>query len=192
MTQVYNDEKVVPVTIVEIPENTVCSVTPSDGESPRSAVEIGVGAKRRPNSAEKGRYTDVKTVPSHVWTVWTAEQEVKSGVTYGAEIAGVGDTAVISGISKGKGFAGVVKRWGFHGGPKTHGQSDRHRAPGSIGAGTDPGRVWKGTKMAGKMGGVRNTLYRRKIVGVGDGYVLVKGALPGNAGGVLRITLMKK
>lgn len=192
MTQIYNDEKVVPVTIVEVPTNVICSVIPSDGDGAQTAIEIGIGSKRKPNSAEKGRYRDVKVVPNHAWTVWTTDRDIKSGTEYGPEIAQAGDVAVISGTTKGKGFAGVVKRWGFHGGPKTHGQSDRERAPGAIGAGTDPGRVWKGTKMAGKMGAVRSTLYRRKIVGVGDGFVLVKGPLPGNAGGILRIMIEKK
>lgn len=100
------------------------------------------------------------------------------------EVAGIaeGDLVKVTGTSKGKGFAGVVKRWSFAGGPKTHGQSDRHRAPGSIGAGTDPGRVWKGQKMAGRMGNRRSTVKGLKIIKIEPGgkLILVKGAIPGS------------
>lgn len=93
-----------------------------------------------------------------------------------------GDKIKICGTSKGKGFAGVVKRWSFAGGPKTHGQSDRHRAPGSIGAGTDPGRVWKGQKMAGRMGNQRVTVKGLKVVKIRpeEKLIFVKGAVPGS------------
>lgn len=95
----------------------------------------------------------------------------------------------VSGKSKGHGFTGVVKRWGFRGGPKTHGQSDRHRAPGSIGAGTTPGRVWKGQKMAGRMGGKRITVQNLEIVEVlaERNLLLVKGSVPGARNGLLHI-----
>ncbi len=189
MTQVFKDDKVVPVTIVEVPKNVVCSVIPAEGVTSLTGVELGLGSRKNSNKSEKGKYSDIKKVPSSVWTVWTEEQDITSGAEFGPEIAQGHTKAKVSGITKGKGFTGVVKRWGFHGGPKTHGQSDRHRAPGSIGAGTDPGRIWKGTKMAGKSGAIRNTMYNREIVEVGDDYLLIKGTLPGNEGGVLRITL---
>ena len=87
----------------------------------------------------------------------------------------------IVGTSKGKGFAGVMKRWGFSGGPATHGQSDRARAPGSIGGGTDPGRVFPGKKMPGRMGGDRVTVKGLKIVEADRDKKIVKvsGAIPG-------------
>jgi large subunit ribosomal protein L3 len=95
----------------------------------------------------------------------------------------------VSGNSKGRGFAGVVKRHGFRGGPKTHGQSDRHRAPGSIGAGTTPGRVWKGQKMAGRMGGKRITVQNLEVVEViaDRNLILVKGSVPGARNTLLQI-----
>jgi large subunit ribosomal protein L3 len=85
------------------------------------------------------------------------------------------------GTSKGKGFAGVMKRWGFSGGPATHGQSDRARAPGSIGGTTTPGRVYKGKKMAGRMGGKRTTIKGLKIVEADkeSKTIKVSGAVPG-------------
>lgn len=189
MTQIYLDGKAVPATIVEIPENVVCSIIPSDNG--QSMVEIGMGIKKRADKATKGKYQSLKNTPAHTWTFWTADKEIVSGTLFGPEVVADGETAVVTGISKGKGFAGVVKRWGFHGGPKTHGQSDRQRTAGAIGPGTDPGRIWKGTKMAGKMGGNRYTLSDRKVIGVGDGYILIQGALPGNSGSLLLVTVKK-
>ena len=96
----------------------------------------------------------------------------------------------VAGVSKGRGFAGGVKRWGFHGGPKTHGQSDRHRAPGSIGAGTTPGKVWKGQKMAGHMG-ARNTSVLNLLVVQSDtarNLLFVEGSVPGPNKGLVTVT----
>lgn len=97
-----------------------------------------------------------------------------------SEVFKPGDSVSVTGVSKGKGFAGVVKRHGFHGGPKTHGQSDRHRAPGSIGQGTTPGRVYKGKKMAGRMGNARATIQNLEVVDVNDETLLLKGVVPGS------------
>jgi ribosomal protein L3 len=92
-----------------------------------------------------------------------------------------GDFVKITGISKGKGFAGVVKRWHFKGGPKTHGQSDRQRSPGSIGQTTTPGRVYKGKKMAGRMGGRKTTLLGLTVVDIEEKekILVIKGLIPG-------------
>ena len=92
-------------------------------------------------------------------------------------------------MSKGKGFAGVVKRHGFRGGSRTHGQSDRLRAPGSIGAGTSPSRVFKGTRMAGRMGGVRITAQNLPVakVDVDRGLIMLLGSVPGPRGAVISI-----
>ncbi|MBI4004764.1 50S ribosomal protein L3 [Candidatus Roizmanbacteria bacterium] len=99
-----------------------------------------------------------------------------------------GDKVNITGTSKGKGFQGVVRRHKFAGGPKTHGQSDRHRAPGSIGATTTPGRVYKGKRMAGRMGGDTVTVRNLEIVGVTDDALIVKGLVPGTKHNLLEIT----
>lgn len=98
-----------------------------------------------------------------------------------------GDLVTVSGISKGRGFQGVVKRHGFAGGPRTHGQSDRERAPGSIGATTTPGRVLKGKKMAGRMGGKRVTIKGLKIIEVKDNSLLIKGLVPGAKRSLLEV-----
>jgi large subunit ribosomal protein L3 len=94
----------------------------------------------------------------------------------------IGDKVKVTGISKAKGFAGGVKRHGFAGGPRTHGQSDRERAPGSIGQTTTPGRVYKGKRMAGRMGGVTKTVKGLKIFAIDNqkNLIRVKGLIPGN------------
>lgn len=98
-----------------------------------------------------------------------------------------GDLVNVSGTSKGKGFQGVVRRHGFAGGPKTHGQSDRERAPGSIGSGTTPGRVYKGMRMAGRMGGVRETIKNLKVVKIAEDRIYIKGLVPGHKGSLIEI-----
>jgi len=100
------------------------------------------------------------------------------------------DIVQVAGISKGKGFAGVMKRWNFKGGPRTHGQSDRERAPGSIGQTTDPGRVWKGKKMPGRMGGERATIKNLNIFKVDKEKkeVWIEGLVPGGRNTLIEIT----
>ena len=95
----------------------------------------------------------------------------------------------VVGTTKGKGFAGVVKRYHFAGGPKTHGQSDRHRAPGSVGAGTSPGRVFKGQRMAGHMGNRRVTVMKLKVykADTDKNLLMLVGHVPGARGGLLLI-----
>jgi large subunit ribosomal protein L3 len=101
----------------------------------------------------------------------------------------VGDYVTVVGTSKGKGFQGVVKRWGFAGGPRTHGQSDRERAPGSIGQTTTPGRVYKGKKMAGRMGGDRVTVKNLQVVSLDPekGEVEISGPVPGGVGSLVML-----
>ncbi len=100
----------------------------------------------------------------------------------------------VTATSKGRGFQGGVRRHNFAGGPKTHGQSDRHRAPGSIGSGTTPGRVYKGTRMAGHMGNARTTVRNLVVVARNDekNVLFVAGSIPGPQGGLVRIRKAKK
>ena len=111
------------------------------------------------------------------------------GEIINADMFSIGERVDIIGTSKGRGFAGVMKRHGFHGGQRTHGQSDRLRAPGSIGPGTTPGRVLKGTRMAGRMGTDRVTIKELEIVQSDSGrnLLLVKGSIPGPNGGLVMI-----
>ncbi len=114
---------------------------------------------------------------------------VELGTSINVGIFEVGAKVNVTGTSKGKGFAGTVKRYNFKGGPKTHGQSDRHRAPGSIGAGTSPGRVIKGMKMAGRMGGDKVTVKNLEVllVDIDRNLLLVKGSVPGHKDSILLI-----
>jgi large subunit ribosomal protein L3 len=105
-----------------------------------------------------------------------------------------GDRVNVTGVSKGKGFAGVMKRWNFKGGPATHGQSDRERAPGSIGGTTTPGRVYKGKKMAGRMGSDKITVKNLQVVSIDaeKNELIVTGVIPGPKKGLIMIEVTKK
>ena len=120
--------------------------------------------------------------------------EIEVGLEVDVALFEPGDRVAVTGLSKGRGFAGGVKRHGFHGGPKTHGQSDRHRAPGSIGAGSTPGRVLKGLKMAGHMGDARITVKNLEVVRTDSdqNLLFVKGAVPGARNALLLIRKMGK
>jgi large subunit ribosomal protein L3 len=115
--------------------------------------------------------------------------EIAVGERVDVGMLAAGERVDVTGVSKGKGFAGVVKRYNFRGGPKTHGQSDRWRAPGSIGAGTTPGRVFKGTKMAGHMGDERVTVKNLQVIRVDPerNLIALRGAIPGPRGGLIMI-----
>lgn len=122
------------------------------------------------------------------------EPEFKIGdVVNLADVFKKGDIVAVTGISKGKGFAGVVKKWNFRGGPRTHGQSDRERAPGSIGQTTTPGRVYKGKKMAGRMGGEQVTIKNLHVISVNseNGEMEISGQIPGAVGSILTIKKIK-
>lgn len=153
------------------------------------AYQLGFGEKKRPlkpilGHSQKG---GLKIVPRYLQEVRSEsngsdQRELKPGeVIKVGEVLKVGDKVQVTGTAKGKGFAGVVKRWGFAGGPRTRGQSDRERAPGSIGSTTTPGRVYKGKKMAGRMGGQKVTIKNLEVVEVeGEKNLLVlKGLVPG-------------
>jgi len=181
MTRVFKDGKMVPVTIIDA---SSCKVAKREGNQ----VEIALLEKRKPTNTELGKYKELKYVPRYT-KIFIGEfgDEVSSGDEVKPEFFDEGEKVYVTGITKGKGFQGVMKRWGFKGGQRTHGQSDRLRAPGSIGAGTDPGRVFKGKKMGGRMGGDTVTLKDREIVSVKDQYILVSGPVPGSNGDLVSI-----
>jgi len=115
--------------------------------------------------------------------------ELKLGDQITVEHFTEGECVTVTGWSKGKGFQGVVKRHGFGGGPKTHGQSDRLRAPGSVGQSSWPSRVFKGMKMAGRMGGNRTTLRSKRIMRIipDKNILMVEGTVPGSANSLILI-----
>jgi large subunit ribosomal protein L3 len=141
------------------------------------------GIMKKAGNEKKPRFLRQVTVESLDETI-ALGSEVKV-----SDILSPGDWICVTGISKGKGFSGVVKRHGFHGGPKTHGQSDRWRSPGAIGAGTTPGRVYRGKRMAGRKGNDTVTVSGLRIVSVDSEkhIVTVKGVIPGAKQGIVRI-----
>ena len=189
MTQVFeNDGTAVPVTVIEVTPNTVVQVKTAERDG-YQALQVGVGTRKRINSPMKGHLRNLGQFRHLRELRFDAGEEYEPGKKLGCEIFEAGDLVDVSGPAKGRGFAGVMKRHGFHGGPKTHGQSDRARAPGSIGAGTDPGKVIKGMKMAGHMGTNQTTVKNLKVVRCDPdkGILLVRGAVPGNEGALLKV-----
>lgn len=188
-TYYYDDGTAESVTAVEVGPCVVTQVK-TEARDGYEAVQLGFGSARRLNSPEAGhqdrsgrRFTHLQEFGVDDLSEFEVGQEIK------ADVFEVGEPIKVIGTSKGKGFSGVVRRWGFRGGPKTHGQSDRHRSPGSIGAGTSPGRVWPGTKMAGHYGVDRVTVKGLKIVATDPekNVVLVRGPIPGANNGIVRI-----
>ncbi|MEE8347256.1 MAG: 50S ribosomal protein L3 [Dehalococcoidia bacterium] len=193
MTQIFQDDgTVVPVTVIEAGPCTVIQVK-TEKKDGYASVQLGFGVRKRVNSPQKGHMKGLGQFRSLREFSVDDIGEWEVGKKVGCEIFKEGDLVDVSGASKGRGFAGVMKRHGFHGGPRTHGQSDRARAAGSIGAGTDPGRVIKGKKMAGHMGTGQVTVKNLKVVKTdrSRNVLMVQGAVPGNEDVVLRVRLSK-
>jgi large subunit ribosomal protein L3 len=153
-------------------------------------VQLGFGEARRLNSPEKGHLKGAGHSLKHLREFRLDDVDsVEVGQRIDVDIFKSGDRIDVIGISKGKGFAGVIKRYHFGGGPKTHGQSDRHRAPGSVGGTTYPGRVLKGTRMAGRMGNKRVTVRGLRVMqaDAARNLLLISGAVPGVVNGLLII-----
>lgn len=193
MTQVFTEGGTVEaVTAIEAGPCTVTQVKSVDKEG-YNAVQLGFGEAKRLNSPERGHLGKLGMF-KHLREFRVEDtSDIELGHRIDVSLFQPGDLVDVIGVSKGKGFAGTVKRHHFAGGPKTHGQSDRHRAPGSIGAGTDPGRVLKGHKMAGHMGNERVTVKHIKVVKADPdrNLLLVGGAVPGARNGLLEIRKSK-
>ena len=194
MSQIFNENGVMtPVTAVQAGPCTVTQIrTPAkDGYS---AVQLGFGEPRNLNQPEKGHLKRAGKLFRFLREIRTKELgDVQVGQHVDVSVFIPGDKVNVVGKSKGRGFTGVVKRHGFAGGPKTHGQSDRQRAPGSIGSTTYPGRVLKGTKMAGHWGNERVSVMNLEIMEIDQerNLLLIKGAIPGAAKGLLIISKTK-
>ncbi|MCR4256671.1 MAG: 50S ribosomal protein L3 [Candidatus Uhrbacteria bacterium] len=187
MTQVYRpDGTVVPVTLVQAGPCVVTQVKPA-GENGISAVQIGFLPAKNLNKPEAGHLKDLPALAELRDFRVDEATELKRGDSIEASVFEPGDLIHVSGVSKGKGFQGVVKRHGFHGHPTSHGHKDQTRMPGSIGAG-GPQHVFKGRRMAGRMGNERVTVQKLQVVEVRDGGILaIKGAVPGARNTVLEI-----
>ncbi|USR79092.1 50S ribosomal protein L3 [Arcanobacterium pinnipediorum] len=193
MTQVWDENaNLVPVTVVRVGKNVVTQVrTPeTDGYS---AVQIASGELKAKNVTKplKGHFEKAGVEPRrHVAEVRTFDAaEYTLGQELGVDTFEAGQTIDVIGKSKGKGFAGVMKRHGFAGVSASHGAHRNHRKPGSIGACATPSRVFRGMRMAGRMGNARVTVQNLTIhaIDAENDLILVSGAIPGNKGGVVVI-----
>ena len=194
MTQVWDENnKLVPVTVIEIAPNVVTQLRTADKDG-YEAVQIAAGAidPRKVNQPASGHFKAAGVTPRrHLAEVRTADassyelgQELTADGTFEA-----GQLVDVVGTSKGKGFAGVMKRHNFKGVSASHGAHRNHRKPGSIGASSTPSRVFKGMRMAGRMGGERVTVLNLKVhaVDAEKGLLLVKGAVPGARGRIVYV-----
>ena len=191
MTQTWDENNaVVPVTVIDASTNVVTQVraAASDGYS---AVQIGYGEidGRKVTKPMAGHFAKAGVTPRrHLVEIRTANaSEYELGQPVGPDLFAPGERVDVTGTSKGKGFAGVMKRHGFAGQRASHGGHRIHRAPGSIGACSTPARVFKGMRMAGRMGGDRVTTQNLVVHAVDTerGLVLVRGAVPGPRGGLV-------
>jgi large subunit ribosomal protein L3 len=193
MTQVFADDgRIVPVTVVAAGPCVVTAVRTPDADG-YSAVQLGFGEidPRRVTKPVAGHFAKAGVTPRRYLVElrtddagsYTLGQEVT------AETFAAGELIDVTATSKGKGFAGVVKRHGFKGLSSSHGTKRKHRAPGSIGGCAYPGRVFKGVRMAGRMGGERTTTANLTLHGVDAdrGLLLIKGSVPGAAGSLVLV-----
>lgn len=194
MTSIFDESgHVIPCTVIEAGPCFVTQIKTAERDG-YEAVQLGFDRKseRTVNKPVKGHFAKANVKPTRIIREFRGNgvsefqpgQEIKVDKVFSK-----GDTVSIIGTSKGRGFQGVVKRHHFGGGFRTHGQSDRERAPGSIGSSSYPSRVFKGMRMAGRMGGEQVTVKNLKVVGViaDSNLLLVKGSVPGAINGYLEI-----
>jgi large subunit ribosomal protein L3 len=194
MTQIFGDDgNHIPVTIIQAGPCTVLAIRTQDGDG-YDALQLGfepkkknvskpaAGVFKKANVAPMGVIREIRLEKSEML------QGYEVGKTVTAELFTPGEIVDVVGITKGKGFQGGVKRFGWYGGDATHG-SMFHRAPGSIGASSDPSRVWPGHRLPGRMGGVQRTVLNISVVRVmpEQNLVLVRGAVPGANGSLVMI-----
>jgi large subunit ribosomal protein L3 len=193
MTQVFADDgKMVPVTVVEAGPCVVTAVRTPDADG-YAAVQLGYGEvdPRKVNKPKAGHFMKAGVTPRRYLVELRTDDasDYTLGQEVTAETFAPGELVDVTARSKGKGFAGVMKRHGFKGLGASHGTQRKHRAPGSIGGCATPGRVFKGVRMAGRMGGVRTSSLNLTLHGVDTnrGLLLIKGAVPGPSGGLVLV-----
>ncbi len=187
MSQIWKDEKIIPVTVIEAGPVTITQIRTKEKDG-YQAVQVGFGTKKeknikKPQRGQFGKLGNFRNIKE-----FKTSDDFNVGDVLNVEQFKEGEKIKVSGLNKGRGFQGVVKRHGFHGGPKTHGQKNRLRAPGSIGS-TAPQRVMPNKKMAGRMGQERITVKNLKIAAIeaDKNILMVKGAVPGMKGTLLEI-----
>lgn len=193
MTRIFNQEgQAIPVTVIEAGPCPVVQVKTQDKDG-YNAIQIGFGEKRKKlfTLPLLGHFEKAKVEPKRILREIRTDQveKLKVGQKLKVDIFSVGEKVNVTGVSKGLGFQGGVRRYKFHGGPKTHGQSDRPRAPGSIGSSSYPSRVFKGQRMAGRMGDERVTIRNLEVAGVDveKNLLLLVGTVPGKRNSYLTI-----
>ncbi|MDO8105727.1 50S ribosomal protein L3 [Isoptericola sp. b441] len=198
MTQVWDEAgRLVPVTVVQVGTNVVTQVRDAQTDG-YAAVQLGYGAidPRKVSQPLKGHFEKAGVTPRrHLVEVRTPDAEqYTAGQELTAEAFSAGQVVDVVGTTKGKGTAGVMKRHGFSGVGASHGAHRNHRKPGSIGGASTPSRVFKGLRMAGRMGHVRQTTQNLTVhaVDAEKGLVLVKGAVPGPKGGLVLVRTAAK
>jgi large subunit ribosomal protein L3 len=198
MTQVFDENnRIVPVTVVAAGPCVVTQVRSVDTDG-YSAVQLGFGAidPRRVNKPDTGHYAKAGVTPRRTLVELHTDDasEYTLGQELTVEVFEAGQRVDVTANSKGKGTAGVMKRHGFHGVSASHGSHRNHRKPGSIGGASTPGRVFKGMRMAGRMGNVRTTTQGLTIHAVDSerGLLLIKGAVPGPKGAVVLVRTAAK
>ena len=194
MTRIFDDLGTdYPVTIIEAGPCEITQIKSVDKEG-YSAIQMGFmdKSKRHSNKSEKGHFDKAGVPVKKILKEFVSQdlEGVELGQKISADIFEAGDFVSVSGISKGKGFAGHMKRHGFSGGRASHGKNSVMRKAGSIGAGTSPGRVWAGTKMAGRMGNEKVSIKNLEVTRVEKekNLVFIKGAVPGANNGILYIS----
>jgi large subunit ribosomal protein L3 len=197
MTQLFDDSgKAVPVTVIKAGPCYVTQVRSVDRDG-YTAVQLGYEEikEQRLTGGELGHLKKNKLPPLRYLREFRTDEPVEvGGDPLTVEVFSEGERVDVVGRSKGRGFTGVVKRYGFSGGPKTHGQSDRLRAPGSIGAGSTPGKVFKGKRMPGRMGNDTVTSQNLLISRIDpeNNLIAVQGAVPGPKNGLVIIKEARK
>ncbi|MFD2765628.1 50S ribosomal protein L3 [Micromonospora eburnea] len=197
MTQVWDNNRVVPVTVVQAGPCVVSQVRSADKDG-YSAVQLAYGAidPRKVKKPMAGHYAKAEVAPRrHIVELRTSDAaDYSPGQEVTVEEFPAGIVIDVTGKTKGKGFAGAMKRHGFHGLRASHGVERKHRSPGSIGACATPGRVFKGTRMAGRMGGVRYTVQNLTVQAVDteNNLLLVRGAIPGPKGALVLVRTAAK
>jgi large subunit ribosomal protein L3 len=196
MTRIFGDDgSVVPVSVIQADPNTITRLRTPEQDG-YAALQVGAGVARRQTKPVAGQFSHLAKELQRPAAVREfrveGTDEFEVGGQLDVSLFAPGDLVDVTGMSKGHGFTGTIQRHHFKRGPKTHG-SNNYRQPGSIGAGTTPGRVFKGTKMGGHMGDDRVTVKKLKVVRVDAerNLILVKGAVPGARNGLLLVRKAK-
>jgi large subunit ribosomal protein L3 len=194
MTQIYDESRLTPVTVIEAGPCRVVTVKTKERDG-YEAVQLSFGEvkERKLSKAELGHLKKHQAPASRVLREFKKDGDVTVGQSVTVGIFKKGDWVDVVGVSKGKGFQGVVKRHHYAGGPESHG-SMFHRAPGSIGASSYPSRVWKGKTLPGHMGAERVTTQRLKVIDARpeENLLFVRGAIPGATDGLIIVRKSKK